>query len=153
MSLCVSAHLIRRIAVIGLSLGAGSVLAACSSMGNSELADVMGDATPVESPVSRDADGEILSDVFADGTVIDIEHIGNILAVRGEDSLAFGTVEQFQAGQSREVAVDKQCGELTANSETFVLACGEKVIEYSGPEFEAVETAVDPEYPATSAVR
>lgn len=128
-------------------------MASCSSMGNSELAEVMGDATPVASPPSSDIDGELVEVPQQIAEIIDIDSVGQTLAVRGDEHIAFGTVEDFKAGQAHTVDVDKQCGELTAAPDAFVLACGEKVLEYAVPDFAVTETVLEPEYPAASAVR
>lgn len=52
---------------------------------------------------------------------------GDILGVRSEDSLAIGTLADFEAGNQTELGVDARCGDLTVTQDQFVLACEQGV--------------------------
>lgn len=105
----------------------------------------MGNATPVASPAAVDPDGEIIALPAGQDEVLDLEVAeGDILGLRTAETLSVGTVEQFAAGEQRELGVDKLCGDLTATGGTFVLPCADGVylIDAADPDLgEKRETA------------
>ena len=108
----------------------------------------MGGATPVASPAADKPAGSI---VDYSAAIIDLEVAdGDILGVRSEENLAIGTVADFEAGDEVNLGVDKQCGDLTATGDRFVLACADGVylIDATDPD---LDTAQETDKPTTVA--
>ncbi|WP_196769290.1 hypothetical protein [Corynebacterium glutamicum] len=117
------------------------LLSACTQ-GVTDSPD-MGKATPAVSPAASNPNGQVIE--F--GTITDMEVAdGDILGVRTEDALAIGTVSDFEAGSQVELDVDKQCGDLTATSGTFVLPCADGVylIDAKDPDLDELRATDKP---------
>lgn len=127
-------------------LAAALSLAACTSPTEvaDDLAQNMGSASPVASPPATDPDGEVIA--FA--PVRDLDTTGDLVAVRTDDAVHVGTVEQLRNNTAVTYPTDASCGEVSANAGTFALACGSQVrlFDASG------ETTLEVEEPATAAV-
>ncbi|KQB85763.1 hypothetical protein Clow_01896 [Corynebacterium lowii] len=114
-----------------LALTCTAFLAAgCQSQIPSDLGDEMGNAQPVASPPSSDPAGEVIALPVSVAKVQAVERVGNTLAVRSAETIALGTVEDFRSGDAVEVSIPAECGELSAASDSFVLACGQEVRLY-----------------------
>ncbi|MCQ9342859.1 YncE family protein [Corynebacterium kozikiae] len=116
---------ITRLAV-GSTLAA-LLLSACgtsveSKLNTEELTGAMGNATPVASPASNTPDGEVLE---LGEELAEIEVIGQTLAVRSQDGLKLGTLEEFRADDAASITLPSECGRVAASSGKFVLACGQ----------------------------
>lgn len=105
-------------------LATTAMLATACSQNLPETPD-MGQATPVASPAAENPAGTVL-DFSADITDLEVAE-GDILGVRSEDSLAIGTLADFEAGNQTELGVDARCGDLTVTQDQFVLACEQGV--------------------------
>ena len=102
-------------------------LTACQQGSVPDPGPEMANATPQPSPTATDPDGRVIELPEEWSEVTDMEHAGGVLALRSGDTLAVGTVEDFEAGQAQELDIDATCGDLTATGDTFVLACGTQV--------------------------
>lgn len=88
----------------------------------------MGKATPFASPVSENPDGKVIALPAGQDEVIDMEvATGDILGLRTAQTLSIGTVTQIEKGEAQRLDVDKQCGDLTATGDTFLLPCADGV--------------------------
>lgn len=105
-------------------LATTALLATACSQDVAETPD-MGNATPVASPAAENPTGTVL-DYAAEVTDMEVAD-GDILGLRAAESLAIGTVADFEAGNQVELGVDKQCGDLTATGNRFVLPCEQGV--------------------------
>ncbi|AKK03160.1 YncE family protein [Corynebacterium epidermidicanis] len=91
--------------------------------GAETLSNAVGKATPVKSPTAKQPAGELL-DLGPDFAALqDVEAAGDVLALRSEYSIAIGTIEQLKAKEFKTLTINKSCGELSATSNAFVLAC------------------------------
>ncbi|GAB3591525.1 hypothetical protein GCM10027580_05360 [Corynebacterium faecale] len=104
----------------------------------------MGGATPVASPAAESPVGSVV-DYSAAITDLEVAD-GDILGVRSEENLAIGTVADFEAGDEVNLGVDKQCGDLTATGDRFVLACADGVylIDATDPDLDTVQETDKP---------
>lgn len=114
----------------------------------------MGKATPVPSSDQADARelaGEVITrPEFA--AVSDMAVVGKNLALRTDDSLWLGTVDELaDAGTTVDIAAE--CGELTATEQHFILACGDSVHVFSAGESDGEEITPEVEFPVTAATR
>lgn len=143
----------RRVLLSSVLVASVSALTACDStvgIGGDPNSAVYGHAEPAASPGAKDPAG----DVVDFDAVSDMAAVGNVLAVRTADSLTVGGAQDFSADQAERVGVDESCGDLTASTSHFVLACGDKVLfidpqNPSGP----TELAVEEDAPITVAAQ
>lgn len=107
----------------------------------------MGKAIPAVSPAADNPDGSIIE--FGDVTDMEVAE-GDVLGVRTADSLSIGTVSEFESENQVKLDVDKQCGDLTATGDTFVLPCAEGVylIDAKKPALDELRAT---DFPATVA--
>ena len=109
----------------------GVVLTACTPPSVQEkLPTAMGNATPAPSPAIVDAPaGEVISLPEQLAKVTELDHIGEIVAVRAGAVVGVGTVDQLRAGRLVMVPVDAACGDISAApaSNEFVLGCPDGV--------------------------
>lgn len=109
----------------------GVVLTACTPPSVQEkLPAAMGNATPVPSPaVVDEPTGEVISLPEQLAKVTELDHIGEIVAVRARNVVGVGTVDQLRAGRLVTVPVDAACGDISAApaSNEFVLGCPDGV--------------------------
>ena len=109
----------------------GVVLTACTPPSVQEkLPAAMGNATPVSSPAVVDEPaGEVISLPEQLAKVTELDHIGEIVAVRAGAVVGVGTVDQLRAGRLVTVPVDAACGGISAApaSNEFVLGCPDGV--------------------------
>ena len=109
----------------------GVVLTACTPPSVQEkLPTAMGNATPVSSPAVVDEPaGEVISLPEQLAKVTELDHIGEIVAVRAGAVVGVGTVDQLRAGRLVTVPVDAACGDISAApaSNEFVLGCPDGV--------------------------
>ena len=132
-------------------LTSASALVACDptvGVGGDPNSAVYGQAEPADSPAAQKPAGKVLD--FAD--VSDTAAVGDVLAVRTKDTLAVGTQDDFESSQASRIDLAEHCGDLTASSQHFLLACGDKVLvldpqKPNSPQ----ELAVDEEAPVTVA--
>lgn len=125
------------------SLVATTVLLAGCSQNLPDTPD-MGNATPVASPPAENPAGTVIDYTAA---ITDLEVAdGDILGVRTEDTLAIGTVADFEAGTETTLDVDAGCGDLTATGDRFVLACeqGAFVIDATDPDLDDLRATDTP---------
>ncbi|MCK2200140.1 hypothetical protein [Corynebacterium callunae] len=116
----------RRLSATALLASAGLLISSCSQ----PVADTpdMGKATPFASPVSENPDGKVIALPAGQDEVIDMEvATGDILGLRTAQTLSIGTVTQIEKGEAQQLDVDKQCGDLTATGDTFLLPCADGV--------------------------
>ncbi|WP_408930505.1 hypothetical protein ACKFR8_02565 [Corynebacterium axilliensis] len=130
-----------------------SALTACTStvgIGADPNSAVYGHAEPAASPGAKDPAG----DVVDFDAVSDMAALGDALAVRTADSLTVGSAQDFSADKAERVDVDESCGDLTASTSHFVLACGDKVLLIDPQNPSApTELAVEEEAPITVAAQ
>ena len=109
----------------------GVVLTACTPPSVQEkLPAAMGNATPAPSPTMVDAPaGEVISLPEQLAKVTELDHIGEIVAVRAGAMVGVGTVDQLRAGRLVMVPVDAACGDISSApaSNEFVLGCPDGV--------------------------
>ena len=143
----------RRVLLSSVLVASVSALTACDStvgIGGDPNSAVYGHAEPAASPGAKDPAG----DVVDFDAVSDMAAVGNVLAVRTADSLTVGGAQDFSADQAERVGVDESCGDLTASTSHFVLACGDKVLLIDPQNPSApTELAVEEEAPITVAAQ
>ena len=109
----------------------GVVLTACTPPSVQEkLPAAMGNATPATSPaVVDEPTGEVISLPEQLAKVTELDHIGEIIAVRAGAVVGVGTVDQLRTGRLVTVPVDTACGDISAApaSNEFVLGCPDGV--------------------------
>lgn len=104
------------------------LVAACGSEPIEDSPD-MGNAVAEASPPATDPAGRIIELAANHSQVTDLEAAGDILGLRSAGTLALGTLAQFEEGRGvTEVTIPENCGDLTASTDTFVLACREEVL-------------------------
>lgn len=141
----------RRVLLSSVLLSSACALAACNptvGVGGDPDSAVYGKAEPASSLASEEPVGTVVP--FDAAT--DLSAVGDILAVRTEDSLAIGSAADFEREKSTQVPVDQTCGDLTASQEHFLLACGDRVmlIDPLKPD-SPQELAVEEDQPVTVA--
>lgn len=114
-------------------LSAGLGLSACSQSTDQEGDDApvgMGNATPAASPaLSGTPAGDALSVPSAITRIDDVVGLGEIIAVRGEKTLAMGTLADFQGDSAKVVELPSaECGDITITDDTVVIPCGTQVL-------------------------
>ncbi|WP_306507251.1 hypothetical protein [Corynebacterium sp.] len=143
----------RRVLLTSVLVASVSALTACNStvgIGADPNSAVYGDAEPAASPGAKDPAG----DVVDFDPVSDMAALGDALAVRTADSLTVGSTQDFSADKAERVGVDESCGDLTASTSHFVLACGDKVLLIDPQNPSApTELAVEEEAPITVAAQ
>ncbi|WP_296135118.1 hypothetical protein [uncultured Corynebacterium sp.] len=143
----------RRVLLSSVLVASVSALTACNStvgIGADPNSAVYGDAEPAASPGAKDPAG----DVVDFDPVSDLAALGDVLAVRTADSLTVGSTQDFSADKAERVGVDESCGDLTASTSHFVLACGDKVLLIDPQNPSApTELAVEEEAPITVAAQ
>ena len=106
----------------------GVVLTACTPPSVQEkLPTAMGNATPAPSPAIVDAPaGEVISLPEQLAKMTELDHIGEIVAVRAGAVVGVSTVDQLRAGW---LVTDAACGDISAApaSHEFVLGCPDGV--------------------------
>lgn len=104
----------------------------------------MGQATPIASPAAENPAGTVI-DYAANITDMEVAD-GDILGVRSEETLAIGTVADFEAGNAVSLDVDQQCGDLTVTGDQFVLACeqGVYLIDANDPNLDDLQETDKP---------
>lgn len=125
------------------SLVATTALLAGCSQNIPETPD-MGNATPVASPPADNPAGTVIGYTAA---ITDLEVAdGDILGVRTEETLAIGTVSEFEAGTETTLDVDASCGDLTVTGDRFVLACqqGAFIIDATDPDLDDLRATETP---------
>lgn len=124
-------------------LATTAMLATACSQNLPESPD-MGQATPVASPAAENPAGTVL-DFAADVTDMEVAD-GDILGVRSDQSLAIGTLADFEAGEQVELEVASQCGDLTVTGDQFVLACeqGVYLIDAANPNLDNLQETDKP---------
>lgn len=124
-------------------LATTAMLATACSQNLPETPD-MGQATPVASPAAENPAGTVL-EFPADITDLEVAE-GDILGVRSADSLAIGTIADFEAEQQTELEVSAQCGDLTVTKNQFVLACeqGVYLIDAANPNLDTLQKTDKP---------
>lgn len=125
------------------SLVATTALLAGCSQNIPETPD-MGNATPVTSPPANNPAGTVIGYTAA---ITDLEVAdGDILGVRTEETLAIGTVSEFEAGTETTLDVDASCGDLTVTGDRFVLACqqGAFIIDATDPDLDDLRATETP---------
>ena len=109
----------------------GVVLPACTPPSVQEkLPAAMGNATPATSPaVVDEPTGEVISLPEQLAKVTELDHIGEIIAVRAGAVVGVGTVDQLRTGRLVTVPADTACGDISAApaSNEFVLGCPDGV--------------------------
>lgn len=105
-------------------LATTAVLATACGQNLPESPD-MGKAVPVASPAAENPDGTVL-DFAAEITDLEVAD-GDILGVRSPESLAIGTLADFEAAEQVTLEVDASCGDLTVTADQFLLACEQGV--------------------------
>ncbi|PZO98873.1 MAG: hypothetical protein DI609_09600 [Corynebacterium urealyticum] len=143
----------RRVLLSSVLVASVSALTACNStvgIGADPNSAVYGHAEPAASPGSKDPAG----DVVDFDPVSDLAALGGVLAVRTADSLTVGSAQDFSAHKAERVGVDESCGDLTASTSHFVLACGDKVL-FIDPQNPSTPTelAVEEDAPITVAAQ
>ena len=143
----------RRVLLSSVLVASVSALTACNStvgIGADPNSAVYGHAEPAASPGSKDPAG----DVVDFDPVSDLAALGGVLAVRTADSLTVGSAQDFSAHKAERVGVDESCGDLTASTSHFVLACGDKVL-FIDPQNPSAPTelAVEEDAPITVAAQ
>lgn len=111
-------------AVTAATLG----LAACQVGSSPEDGPPMGNAIAQKSPEALDPAGQIIELDEENNQVSDMEAAGDILALRSSDKLTVGTLSEVDSGDATTIDISESCGDLTANANTFVLACGDEVL-------------------------
>lgn len=143
----------RRVLLTSVLVASVSALTACNStvgIGADPNSAVYGHAEPAASPGAKDPAG----DVVDFDAVSDMAALGDALAVRTADSLTVGSAQDFSADKAERVDVDESCGDLTASTSHFVLACGDKVLLIDPQNPSApTELAVEEEAPITVAAQ
>ena len=136
-----------RRAVTGTIVTAALFLSACQQGSSPDPGPEMGNATPAASPAAQDPDGEIIA---VDAAITDLAQVGDTLAYRTGDALTIGSVAELADDSATTVDIDASCGDLSAGSSEFVLACGDtvRVIPADNP---ADESTWELEQPATTA--
>lgn len=114
-----------------LSTGLG--LAACSQSPNQEADDTlvgMGNATPAASPqLSGTPAGESLSLPQEITQVDDVVGLGELIALRGGNTLAMGSLKDFKDAKAKVVQLPSaECGDITITAATVVIPCGSQVL-------------------------
>ena len=102
----------------------GVVLTACTPPSVQEkLPTAMGNATPAPSPAIVDAPaGEVISLPEQLAKVTELDHIGEIVAVRAGNVVGVGTVDQLRTGRLVTVPVDAACGDISAAPASWLSA-------------------------------
>ena len=143
----------RRVLLSSVLVASVSALTACNStvgVGADPNSAVYGHAEPAASPGAKDPAG----DVVDFDPVSDMAALGDVLAVRTADSLTVGSTQDFSADKAERVGVDESCGDLTASTSHFVLACGDKVLLIDPQNPSApTELAVEEDAPITVAAQ
>lgn len=131
--------------LVGVLATSSLVITACSynpTEGNDT--EVQGNATPAPSPEATDPAGS----VEKHAEISDIDHVGDTLAVRSDNTITFGSADSLDAP----LEVSPECGDLTSSAGHFFIACGDKVYKISpdNPDEPRV-IPVDTDFPVTSA--
>lgn len=110
------------------ALTASTLLVTACSAGPGQDVPDMGNAVAEVSPPAIDPAGRVLELAAGHAEVTDMEAAGDVIGLRSGGTLALGTLGQFEIGAVTEVTIPENCGDLTASSDTFVLACREEVL-------------------------
>ena len=141
----------RRVLLSSALLTSVCALAACNptiGVDADPNSAVYGKAEPASSPAATKPVGNVVP--F--DAVSDLAAVGDVLAVRTDESLAVGTADDFSEEKATTVSVDAKCGDLTASDQHFLLACGDKVLLFDPQKPDSPqELAVDEETPVTVA--
>ncbi len=113
----------------------------------------MGNATPLASPAQTKADGEVITLNDNLTTVTDLEHVGDLLALRSGTTLAVGKLADFKKNTTTTISLDANCGDITATeaSEEFIFACPDGVYAVGADKKKALIVPTDT--PQTVAVK
>lgn len=126
-------------------LGLAAALVACQGPTTSDMDETsMGSAEAVSSPAATDPAGELIELDESYAEVSDMERAGNVLALRSGDQVVIGSLDAFKSGDVNVNSVTRECGDMTATDNEFVLACPDGVHifdAYSGTESEIVSTS------------
>ncbi len=116
-----------RVTALAALTAASLLLVSCNAGPNPEVPD-LGNAVAEVSPPSTSPAGEVIALPASWAEVSDMEAAGDILGLRSETTLAIGTLGQLRTGDVTEVELPANCGDLNASADTFVLACGDRVL-------------------------
>lgn len=142
-----SARLLKKTLVSIAGLGCATTLVACQGPTTSDMDESsMGSAQAVSSPAATDPAGKVIELDEAYAKVSDMERAGETLAVRSGEQLVVGTLDAFTSGDVRVTNINGECGDMTATTDEFVLACPDGVHIFeasSGTEREVIPTSED----------
>lgn len=124
---------LRSSVLLAAVLSAGLGLGACTQSPEHEDNEApvgMGNATPAASPaLSGTPAGEALPLPAEISRVDDVVGLGELIAVRGEKTLAMGSLKDFQGGGAKVVELPSaECGDITITDHTVVVPCGTQVL-------------------------
>ena len=138
-----------KVATCALSAVVTIMLASCSTpeKNSDGEAIVMGNATPAESPRSGSEDYRVEGIASATDTSV----AGDVLAVRTPDGLLVGTQETIAADEAPSLSIPSECGHLSAQGSTFIVACGTTIysIDAANPTLDNARTTDKPMDTAT----
>lgn len=121
-------------AILGI---AALCLSGCVQLGTTDnVEDFMGNASAAKSPAATNPAGEVVEIPGAEKNVIDMESVGDSIAVRTKDRVYVGSAKDFLDEKATEIEINAECGDLTPSADAFVLACQDGVY------------LIDPEKPA-----
>lgn len=117
-----------RVTALAALAATSLLLVSCgTSPTNPEVPD-LGNAVAEVSPAATDPAGRTVELPESIAEVSDMEAAGDILGLRAKSTLALGTLADLESGDTTEVEIPENCGDLTAAADTFVLACRDQVL-------------------------
>ncbi|AKE41230.1 Prolipoprotein LppL [Corynebacterium kutscheri] len=113
-----------------------------------DIGENMGNATAMASPAAINPSGEVL---MAGTKIMDLEQAEEIIAVRTNNQVLLGRIDDFRTSATRAIELDPECADMTATKSEFIVACPDAVMVIDAQSFKI--TTVTTSKPVTTAVK